>query len=58
MGQVAGTGRVYEAGMWIWVQNFVGNITGAWRRVTSQMVTKFCQMEDMVSTKRPVVVVR
>jgi hypothetical protein len=28
------------------------------RRVTSQMVTKFCQMEDMVLTKRPVVVVR
>ena len=28
------------------------------QRVTGQMVNKFCQMEDMVPTKRPVVVVR
>uniref|UniRef100_A0A2N9FX87 Potassium channel n=1 Tax=Fagus sylvatica TaxID=28930 RepID=A0A2N9FX87_FAGSY len=32
-----------------------GASTGAWRRVTGQMVTKFCQMEAVVPTKRPVV---
>ena len=57
-GRVADTGYAYGADAWIWVQNFAGNITGAWRRVTSHMVTKFFQMEDMVPTKRPVVVVR
>jgi hypothetical protein len=35
-----------------------GASTGAWRRVTCQMVTKFCQMEAVVPTKRPVVMVR
>ena len=29
-GRVTGTGRAYGAGAWIWVQNFAGNITGAW----------------------------
>ncbi len=50
--------RTASQGAWIWVQNFVGNITGAWRRVTDQMVIKFFQMEEMVPTKRFVVVVR
>ncbi len=33
-------------------QNFAGNITGAWQRVTGQMVTKFCQMEAVVPMKK------
>ncbi len=57
-GRVADTGHAYGAGAWIWVENFAGNIIGVWRRVTGQIVTKFCQMEDIVPTKRPVVVVR